>query len=174
MAMVLYAEMFAGLYGLPVVIARPHLVFGPHQPPDKLIPYLIHCGLNRIPPRLSSGKRVCDPVYVKDLVRALLHMAIADGALGMTLDVGTGVGVSVAQIAGRVLSMIGSDAAPEFGARPDRAGEAPQVADLTSTHTVLPWRPAWSLDEGLLETIDWYRSHSRPSPEGHPPREVPE
>jgi len=176
LAMVSYAEMYWTLFGLPVVIARPHMVFGPYQPPDKLIPYLIRCGLENTPPRLASGARLCDPVYVKDFVRALLHMATADGALGMTLDVGTGVGLSVAEIAGRVLALTGSTKPPVFGAIPDRLGEAPQVADLTSTQAVLTWRPAWSFDEAVRETIDWYAAQSDLLPGGHQStrREVPE
>lgn len=156
LAMVMYAEMYFATWGLPVVVARPHLVFGPHQPPEKLIPYLIRCGLDNDPPLLSSGKRLCDPVYIKDFVRALLQMALAEGAIGMTFDVGTGDGMSVAQIATRVLSLLGATAPPVFGVRADRAGEVPQVADLTSTQAVLAWRPIWSFDEALRETIDWY------------------
>ena len=176
LAMVSYAEMYWALYGLPVVIARPHMVFGPHQPPDKLIPYLIRCGLENTPPRLAGGKRLCDPVYVMDFVRAMLEMATEDRALGMTLDVGTGVGLSVAEIASRVLSLTGATAAPVFGAIPDRLGEAPQVADLASTQALLTWTPAWSFDDAIRETIEWYAARSELLPGAHPPtrREVQE
>jgi UDP-glucose 4-epimerase len=170
-AMVTYAEMYSALFNLPVVIARPHLVYGPHQPPDKLIPYLIRCCLEHNPPLLSSGKRVCDPIYVKDFVRALLHMATSNKALGLTLDVGTGRGLSVAGIAARVLQLMGADMRPVFGTIPDRVSEAPQVADTRLTEATLAWHPAWSLDAGLSETIDWFRaqgniiaSGSRPAP----------
>ncbi len=176
LAMVSYAEMYWSLFGLPVVIARPHMVFGPYQPPDKLIPYLIHCGLENKPPRLAGGKRLCDPVYVKDFVRALLQMATADRALGMTLDIGAGVGLTVAEIAARVRSLTGATASPVFGAIPDRVAEAPQVADLASTHAVLAWTPAWSFDDAIRETIEWYATQSDLFPGAHPPtrREVQE
>ncbi|MBM3122299.1 MAG: NAD-dependent epimerase/dehydratase family protein [Chloroflexi bacterium] len=155
-AMASYAEMYWLLFGLPVVVARPHMVFGPHQPPDKLIPYLIRCGLEGTSPRLASGKRLCDPVYVQDFVRALFQMATEDRALGMTLDVGTGVGLTVAQIAARVLPLTGSTQSPVFGAVPDRLAEAPQVADTTATHSVLGWKPVWPFDDAVRETIEWY------------------
>jgi UDP-glucose 4-epimerase len=157
LAMVGYAEMYGALYRLPVVIARPHMVYGPHQPPDKLIPYLIRCGLEHIPPKLSSGTRLCDPTYVMDLVRALLYMAMSDLALGLTLDVGTGKGISVSEIAALVLHLMHSDLAPVFGAVPDRVSEPPQVADIRSTEAALNWKPAWSFEAGLSETIRWFR-----------------
>jgi UDP-glucose 4-epimerase len=163
-AMVLYAEMYHALIGLPVVIARPHMVYGPYQPPDKLIPYLIRCCMEHTPPKLSSGKRICDPTYVEDFVRALLYMATTDDALGLTLDVGTGKGVSVAEITALVLRLMDADIAPMFGAIPDRLGEAPQVADIRQTEAALTWRPAWSLDAGLSETIDWFRDQANNVP----------
>jgi len=168
LAMVSYAGMFHTLYNVPVVIARPHLLYGPHQPPDKLIPYLVRCGMEHSPPRLSSGKRVCDPTYVLDFVRALLYMARSDAALGLTVDVGTGTGITVAQIAGIVLQRMGSDLRPVLSAIPDRIGEADQVADIRQTESVLGWRPVWSLEAGIDHTIEWYRS-SRDSGRGMAP-----
>jgi len=150
-----YAGMYSTSFGLPVVIARPHLVFGPHQAPDKLVPYLIRCGLENAPPRLSSGKRRCDPVYVKDVVRAMLHMVLADGAPGRTVDIGGGTGVTVAEIAMRVLSLTGSSQSPIFGAFPDRAGEISQVADLAAMRALTSWSPHWSFDQAVRETIHW-------------------
>lgn len=155
LAVAAYARMYSASFGLPVVIARPHLVFGPHQAADKLVPYLIGCGLERLQPRLSGGKRRCDPVYVKDVARALLHLALADGAPGRTIDIGGGTGVSVAEIAERVLSLAGSSQSPVFGAFPDRAGDLPQVADLTAIRALTTWSPRWSFDQAVRETIDW-------------------
>lgn len=169
LAVASYAGMYSTLFGLPVVIARPHMVFGPNQSPEKVIPYLIHCGLENKPPRLASGKRLCDPVYVMDLVRALLLLALADGASGRTVDIGAGMALSIAEIARRVLSLMGASSAPAFGALPDRTGEVPQVADLTSLRDVVAWEPLWSFDRAIRETIDWYAQRRGPAPADHSP-----
>lgn len=173
-AMVGYAELYRAFFGLPVVIARPHMIYGPYQPADKLIPYLIRCCIEHTPPRLSSGKRLCDPVYVKDFVRALLLMAVTPEALGRTLDVGAGTGVAVAEIAALVMRLMGADLAPVFGALPDRVGETSQVADMGPTKAALHWRPIWSLEAGLSETIGWFREHGNALPDRalSTPREV--
>lgn len=173
-AMVGYAELYRALFGLPVVIARPHMVYGPYQPADKLIPYLIRCCIDHTPPKLSSGKRLCDPVYVKDFVRALLLMAVTTNALGRTLDVGTGTGITVAEIAALVMRLMGADLAPVFGALPDRVGEASQAADIQPTEAALNWKPIWSLEAGLSEAIGWFREHGNELPDRthFAPREV--
>jgi nucleoside-diphosphate-sugar epimerase len=158
-AMSAYCEMYYRLFGVPVVIARPHMVYGPHQPRAKLIPYVIRCCLENVPPLLSSGRRICDPVYVKDVVRALLLMAREDTAVGRTLDVGMGKGRSVSEIVSRILSRMVSRNEPVYGSVLDRVDEVPQVADRKTTEETLGWKPIWSFDEGLSETIDWYSSH---------------
>lgn len=175
LAVAAYAGMYRELYDLPVAVARPHLVYGPHQPAEKLVPYLIRCGLERTPPSLSSGSRVVDPVYIQDLIRALLHMATSDAALGRTLDVGTGQGLSVLELARRVLRHMGVDLQPMTAGTPELVGEASQVADLGPTRAALPWRPAWSLEAGLSETIAWYarRAGNRGPSQGAQP-EAPE
>lgn len=156
-AMVGYAELHRALYGLPVVTARPQMIYGPHQPADKLIPYLIRCCIEHTPPRLSSGKRLCDPVYVKDFIRALLLMTETTRALGQSLDVGTGTGVTIAEVAALVIRLMGADLTPVFGALPDRVGDESEAADIQPTVAALNWRPFWSLEAGLSETIDWFR-----------------
>jgi nucleoside-diphosphate-sugar epimerase len=63
-----------------------------------------------------------------------------------------------------------TDMAALFGAIPDRVSDAPQVADIRQTEAALNWRPSWSLDAGLSETIDWFRDqgnvpgHTRQAP----------
>lgn len=157
LAMAAYAEMYFALYALPVVIARPHMVYGPHQPATKLIPYVIQCGFDGVPPQLTSGKRICDLVFVKDFVRAMLLMAVASGIDGQIIDVGTGSGTSIAEVALRIRSLMGSPIEPVLGALPDRPGEVPQVADRQHAEELLGWRPLWTLDQGLIETLHWYK-----------------
>ena len=71
-----YGRMFHALYGLPVVNLRIFMVYGPGQRDgSKLIPYVTDCLLRGEHPRLSSGRREVDWVYVDDVVAALLAAA---------------------------------------------------------------------------------------------------
>ena len=154
----MYARMFHGVYGLPVVVMHPFMIYGPRQEPTKLIPYTILALLRGENPRFSSGRRVCDFVYVLDMVRGLLKAGIQPDLAGETVDVGTGKGISVRDLVEFLVELIGSTAQPVFGALPDRIGEHPQIADRDATRRLLDWEPQWSLRDGLVETVAWYRA----------------
>lgn len=159
----MYARMFYKVYGLPVVVVRPFMTYGPRQESTKLVPYTILALLHGENPRLSSGRRVCDFVYVLDVVRGLLKASIQPGLEGQTLDLGTGIGTSVRDMVELLVELCGSTAQPVFGALPDRLDERSQIADIDSTRWLLDWEPMWSLRDGLVETIEWYRVMVRDS-----------
>lgn len=154
----MYARMFHKVYDLPVVVVRPFMTYGPRQEPAKLIPYTILTLLRGESPYLRSGGRICDFVYVLDVVRGLLKVGIWPDLEGETLDLGTGEATSVRGVVEFLVELTGSTAQPVFGALPDRIGEHSQIADKDRTRRLLDWEPLWSLRNGLLETIQWYRA----------------
>lgn len=149
----MYARMFHKVYRLPVVVVRPFMAYGPRQEPTKLVPYTILALLHGENPRLSSGKRVCDFIYVLDVVRGLLKASMQPGLEGGTLDLGTGEGSSVRKVVELLVKLTGSTARPIFGALPDRLDERPQIADIDATRRLLDWEPLWSLRDGLVEAV---------------------
>jgi UDP-glucose 4-epimerase len=152
-----YARMFHSIFSLPVVIARPFMSYGPRQPVEKIIPYVITSLLNGVPPEISSGRRVCDLIYVQDLVMGLILAGIRPNLTGEAIDLGVGVGVTLQEAANMIAGLIGGPAKPIFGAIPDRLHESPQIANDEETFHFLGYRPIWSLQDGLKATIDWYR-----------------
>jgi len=161
----MYARMFNKVYSLPVVVVRPFMTYGPRQEPTKLIPYTILALLRGEKPHLSSGKRVCDFVYVLDVVRGLLKASIQPDLEGKTVELGTGQGTSVLDVVELLVELSGSTARPVFGALPDRIDEQPRIADIDATRRLLDWEPLWSLRNGLVETIEWYRARVEDSDE---------
>lgn len=156
----LYFRMFHRLFGLPVVLVRPFMTYGPRQAARKLIPYTIAALLRGEAPRLSSGSRVCDFVFVTDVVRGLLRAGLAHDTHGETFDLGTAIGTPVRDVVELVVELSGSAARPVFGAVPDRPGERPLVANGAPARARLGWEPCWSLRDGLTETIAWHREHA--------------
>jgi nucleoside-diphosphate-sugar epimerase len=159
-----YAQMFCDLFDVPTVVARIFMVYGPGQTDlRKLVPYVTLSLLRDRAPKLSSGGRAVDWVYVDDVVASLLRMATAPGAVGRTIDVGSGVLTPVASVARSLGRLINTSTEPVFGEVPDRPGEQVRVADVAGAAEALGGDSTVTpLDDGLRRTIAWYadRLHS--------------
>lgn len=158
-----YARMFDALYDVEVVLARVFMVYGPGaQDENKLVPYVIRSLLAGETPKLSSGRRPVDWIYVEDVAEGLARLATADPArvAGRRVDLGTGRLATVAEVVEKLFARLAPDASPSFGDLADRRAEQVRRADVDATEAVLDWRPSTSLDEGLDRTIAWFRSES--------------
>jgi nucleoside-diphosphate-sugar epimerase len=155
-----YARMFHALYGVPAVIARVFMVYGPAQTDlSKLIPSVILSLLKGESPAITSGDRLVDWIFVSDVIDAYLTLAAAEGVEGTTVEIGSGVLVSIREIVTRLSDLVGVGIQPSFGVLPDRPFEPVRVADVTVTRTRIGWAPKTSLETGLSRTVDWYREH---------------
>lgn len=152
-----YARMFHALYGTPVVVARLFMVYGPEQRDlTKLIPYVTLSLLQDRPPRINSGARPVDWIYVCDVVEGLLACGQGPTVPGSSVDIGTGQLVTVRQVVERLSGLIGSAAQPEFDEHSDLAIERVRKADADDALTRLNWSAKTALDDGLRQTVDWY------------------
>jgi UDP-glucose 4-epimerase len=152
-----YARMFHRLYGTPIVITRPMMTYGPGQRAHKLIPYVTCALLRGEAPKLSSGNRGADWVYVDDVMDGMLAAAVRPGIEGCAIDLGSGVLVSIRDLVLQLDEIVGGKVAPQFGALPDRPMEKVRIANIADAHEKLGWRPRTSLHAGLQQTVDWYR-----------------
>jgi nucleoside-diphosphate-sugar epimerase len=152
-----YGRMFYKLYGLPVVIVRPFMTYGPAQEARKLIPYVTLSLLRGQAPKLSSGSWEADWIYVDDVTSGLIAAAQVSEVAGFTIDLGSGTLVPIRTIVQHLVDLTGSRAAPIFDALTDRPFQQVRVADLAYACKVLEWKPRIPLIEGLDRTVDWYK-----------------
>jgi UDP-glucose 4-epimerase len=154
----IYGRLFHSLYRLPVTILHLFMVYGPGQMDlNKLIPYVTVSLLNNEPPKLSSGTRKVDWIYIDDVVDALIACAQVEGIEGETVEVGSGSLVTVREMAENLTHAISSKAKPDFGALEDRAFENVRVADAEKTFRQLGWKARVPIREGLKRTVEWYK-----------------
>jgi nucleoside-diphosphate-sugar epimerase len=154
-----YGRMFHSLYGTPVVVLRPFMVYGPAQAQSKLIPSTILSLLRGNAPRVSSGERKADWVYVDDVIDGYVSAALVPGIEGATIDLGSGSLVAIRAIVARLVALVGHDhdLKAVFGAVPDRPAENETVADTALASATLDWAVKTSLESGLLQTVEWFR-----------------
>ena len=135
------------------------MVYGPGQRDGtKLVPYVIGSLLRGEGPRLSSGRREVDWVYVDDVVAAFVAAAEAEKAPGSTLDIGSGELVSIRSLVERIVRLVGGEVRPVFGALPDRPDERPRIADVAPSRETIGWEPSTPLELGLARTVEWFRA----------------
>jgi nucleoside-diphosphate-sugar epimerase len=153
-----YARMFHKLYNTPAVIIRLFMVYGPgRQEERKLIPYVINNLLKDTPPKLSSGNRDVDWVFIDDVVDGLLYTAIADGIDGQTVDIGSGTLVSTRDFVKKIKELMNSSTELLFGSLKERPMEQVRKANIERTFSQIKWKPKTGLEDGLKQTINWYK-----------------
>jgi nucleoside-diphosphate-sugar epimerase len=153
-----YARMFHSLYGLETITVRIYMAYGPGQMDGrKLIPYVTQSLLRGEAPKISSGSRLVDWVFVEDIIEGLLAAALTTNIGGAAIDIGSGMPVTIRELVERLVCRVNPSIRPIFGAVVDRACEPVRFADTATTERQIGWRPLVALDEGLGVTVDWYR-----------------
>lgn len=99
----------------------------------------------------GSGNPIREWLYVEDAARALIYAAAA-GSPPEFINVGTGEGVSISDLANMIAEVVGFEGELVYDmAIPDGAAEKRMVADRAELE--LGWRPRYSLEEGLALTV---------------------
>lgn len=150
-------EVFSRSFGLESVILRPFAIYGPGLSRDSLIGTLIRQTRRGDTVRLRDLRPVRDFCYVADLADAIVR-ACGVPLPGVTiLNVGSGRGTSVAQVARMIVGLrrrrisVESPSPRPSGSRPaDRL-----VADPRRAARVLGWRTRMGLRAGLRRTMRW-------------------
>lgn len=154
-----YARMFRALYETEVVMTKISMVYGPAQADrTKLVPYVTTAFLRGARPKLSSGIRLVDWIFVEDVVDGLIACAHASGADGHTVDLGSGEVFSIREIVQQLRELIPGAPEPLFGAVPDRPLERVRKTDIATSLKLIGWKPSTTLQAGLRRTVDWYKS----------------
>jgi CDP-glucose 4,6-dehydratase len=159
----LISTMYAATYGLPVVIARCANLFGGGDLNfSRTIPGAILATLKgeRFLIR-SDGKFVRDFLYVKDAATAYLRLAekLADNRdlAGEAFNFGLEIRVTVLELVQSVLAMMRSEHLQPIVQNIASSEIREQYLSAVKARGVLDWKPTYTLEAGLQETIDWYR-----------------
>lgn len=151
-------------YDLPVAVARCGNIFGGGDLNwSRIVPDTVRaCLLGQRPVIRSDGTFIRDYIYVKDVSRAYLRLAegIDDaGAAGEPFNFSPERPVTVLELVSSIQRLMGrEDLLPDI--RNTVQGEIhSQYLDASKAKRVLGWTPRYSLEDGLAETIDWYRDY---------------
>jgi len=156
------AESFYRSFGTPVVTARPFNTFGPRQSARAVIPTIVTqllSGAQTV--KLGSTHPTRDLNYVSDVCRGFIALANCDKAVGREINIGSGREISIGELAALIVSHIRPNArilSDDERIRPRESEVERLLCNNSLIHELTDWRPAVSLEEGIENTIDWFRS----------------
>ncbi|MGA3288662.1 MAG: GDP-mannose 4,6-dehydratase [Candidatus Bathyarchaeia archaeon] len=155
----MFLIMFYNVYKIPVTILRSFNLYGKYQPPERVIPFIIKKLLNNEEVPLTKGEQKREFNYVDDLLDAILRSLFFKNSQGKILNIGSGLSISIKEIAMCIAKKIGKVDKLKIGALQYRENEIwDMYCDNSLARNILNWEPKVSLDEGLEKTIEWYRS----------------
>jgi UDP-N-acetylglucosamine/UDP-N-acetylgalactosamine 4-epimerase len=159
----LYAQVFAGVYGLKLMGFRYFNIFGPRQDPDgpyaAVIPLFVKGIINRTPVYINGdGEQTRDFTFVDNAVQVNIKGMLTDNeaALGKVYNVAIGEKFSVNYLYNAVREYLGSDFEATY--REERAGDVRHsLADISLATNLLGYKPVKRFEDGLKETMEYFK-----------------
>lgn len=155
------AMSFFHAFGLPVTIARPFNTYGPRQSARAVIPTIIS--------QIAAGKKQIalgdlsptrDFSFVRDTCRGLVLLAECEAAIGKTVNIGSNSEISIGDTLEAIKQVMGADVetvSESQRIRPDNSEVQRLWCDNSLIHGMTGYKPEYSLEAGLRETVTWFR-----------------
>lgn len=156
----LLVRSYVRTYDFPALVTRSSNNYGPYQFPEKFLPLMITNAVDGKPlPIYGDGRQQRDWLHVEDNCRGLLAV-LENGRVGEVYNIG---GLDILEnltLAQRLLRLLGK---PEtlLSYVKDRPGHDRRYAlSCNKMERELGWKPSVTLDEGLRETVEWYKTNN--------------
>ena len=152
----MFVRAYYETYALPVNITRCSNNYGPYQFPEKLIPLMINnCKTGKKLPVYGDGMQIRDWLHVSDhcaAIRTVLHK----GIVGEVYNIGGNNEKANIEIVKLIIKELGASEDLIEHVK-DRPGHDRRYAiDTAKITSQLGWRPEYTFERGIHETIQWY------------------
>jgi len=156
------AESYYLSFGLPIATLRPFNTFGPRQSLRAIIPTIVSQAIHDKKIRLGNTTPRRDFLFVKDTIRGFIQVGKCDEALGKVANIGTGTDISIEELVKKILGLMGKQGEIEVEdrrIRPEKSEVMQLLSDTRLAQKLFQWAPQYTLEDGLRETIEWYRKN---------------
>ncbi|GAA2611422.1 dTDP-glucose 4,6-dehydratase [Streptomyces tubercidicus] len=155
----LIARSYWRTHGLNVSITRCSNNYGPYQHPEKLIPRFVTNLLEGLTvPVYGDGRNRREWLHVDDHCRAL-HLVLTQGGAGEVYNVGSGNELDNLSLTRRILELSGQDESMIRYVADRKGHDLRYALDDTKIREQLGYTPRIPFDEGIAETVAWYRDN---------------
>lgn len=156
------AESFYRAFNLPLSIARPFNTYGPRQSARAVIPTIITQILNgKKEIKLGDTTPTRDFNFVKDTCRGYIELANCEKANGEIINIGSNYEISVGDTLELIKKLMKSDVKfiqDKSRLRPEKSEVNRLWCDNTKINKFTGFKPQYSFEQGLKETIDWFKN----------------
>jgi|TARA_B100001142_G_scaffold330055_1_gene395911 nucleoside-diphosphate-sugar epimerase len=150
-------QMLSRTESFPVVMLRFFLVYGPGQDNQRFLPQIIQGCLSGTTFPVSEGRQIRDFCYVDDIADGIISSLEANSIEGELINLASGKAKTIRSVIEFINEYIGNGK-PEYGKVPYRPDENMELfADINKANKLLNWQPKTSFEEGITQTIDYYR-----------------
>lgn len=155
----LIVKSYFSTFGFPITISHCANNYGSHQFPEKVIPVFVLKLLHNEPlPVFKSSHHRREWLHVLDHCRAI-ELILQRGQPGEAYNIGSGFERSIKQLAGDILRIMGRSQ-KMIRLIPDRPGHDSRYLLDSSKIRTWGWKPEIKWEEGLGQTIDWYKNNT--------------
>jgi dTDP-glucose 4,6-dehydratase len=155
----LLVQSYFHTYDLPAVICRGSNNYGPYQYPEKLIPLMILNALHGDAlPVYGDGMQVRNWIHASDFAGAIGHV-LEHGVPGEVYNAGGPDECANVDVVKRIIALTGADES-QIEYVTDRPGHDRRYSLSSEKVRALGWKPRVRFEEGLEETVAWYRDNA--------------
>ena len=155
----LLARSYNITHGMDVVITRCSNNYGTHHFPEKLIPlFITNLIEGKKVPVYGTGENVRDWLHVDDHCRGI-HSVLMNGRSGEVYNIGGGRELTNNQITSLILETMGADKSSIEHVEDRKGHDFRYSVDWTKINRELGYEPQVKFEDGLRETIQWYRDN---------------
>jgi dTDP-glucose 4,6-dehydratase len=155
----LLARSYNRTHGMDVVITRCSNNYGTHHFPEKLIPLFITNLIERKKvPVYGTGENVRDWLHVDDHCRGIFAV-LMNGLSGEVYNIGGGCELTNNEITNLILESMGADESSIEYVEDRKGHDLRYSVDWTKINRELGYEPQVKFEDGLRETIQWYRDN---------------
>ena len=153
----LLVQSYGVTFGYEAIITRCTNNYGPYQFPEKVIPlFITNLLAGKKVPLYGDGRNERDWLFVEDHCSAI-HLLLEKGTPGAIYNIGADAQLANIELTHRLLDLLERDAS-FIEPVADRPGHDLRYAVDSSKLRALGWAPRHTIDERLMDTIQWYRS----------------
>ena len=151
---------FSSRTGLSTAWGRSFYLYGPREPRERLVPAVVTSLLRGDKARCTHGRQLRDFLYVQDVADAFV--ALLDSSSRGIVNIASGEAITIRSIVEEIARQLDLPGQVEFGAIEPAPGDPPMaVADTRKLREEVGWKPQWSLQDGIAETINWWKTDAR-------------